>query len=73
MWQIYKKTGKDNYYKEVLNTATNEIGKYERDFEYKLLQNRKSHSKSLYADVRSKQNVRGKVGPPVGVIMLGIL
>ena len=34
-----------------------------RDFEHKLAQNIKSYSKSFYAYVRSKQNVRDIVGP----------
>ena len=34
-----------------------------RKFEHKLAQNIKSDSKNLYAYVRSKQNVRDKVGP----------
>ena len=34
-----------------------------RNFEHKLAQNIKSDSKSFYAYVRSKQNVRDKVGP----------
>ena len=33
------------------------------DFEHKLAQHIKSDSKSFYAYVRSKQNVRDKVGP----------
>ena len=34
-----------------------------RNFEHKLAQNIKSDSKSFYAYVRSKPNVRDKVGP----------
>ena len=66
MWQIYKHTGKDNDYKvynEALNSATNEVRKSKRNFEYKLALNIKSDSKSVYAYVRRKQNVGGKVGP----------
>ena len=37
--------------------------KYKRNFEHKLAQNIKSDNKSFYAYVRSKQNVRDKVGP----------
>ena len=37
--------------------------KSKRKFEHKLAQNIKSDSKSFYAYVRSKQNVRDKVGP----------
>ena len=66
MWRVYKHTGKDQdyvVYKEALNAATNEVRKSKRDFELKLVQNIKSDSKSFYAYVRSKQNVRDKVGP----------
>ena len=66
MWTVYKHTGKDQdyvVYKEALNVATNEVRKYKRNFELKLAQNIKSDSKSFYAYVRSKQNVRDKVGP----------
>ena len=49
--------------KEALNAATNEVRKAKRNFEHKLAQNIKSDSKSFYAYVRSKQNVRDKVGP----------
>ena len=66
MWRIYKHTGKDQdyvFYKEALNAATNEVRKSKRNFELKLAQNIKSDSKSFYAYVRSKQNVRDKVGP----------
>ena len=63
---VYKHTGKDQdyvVYKEALNAATNEVRKSKRNFELKLVKNIKSDSKSLYAYVRSKQNVRDKVGP----------
>ena len=66
MWRVYKDTGKDQdyvVYKEALNTATNEVRKSKRNVELKLAQNIKSDSKSFYAYVRSKQNVRDKVGP----------
>ena len=66
MWRVYKHTGKDTdyeVYKEALNAATNEVRKSKRNFEHKLAQNIKSDSKSFYAYVRSKQNVRDKVGP----------
>ena len=66
MWRVYKHTGKDTdyeVYKEALNAATNEVRKSKRNFEHKLAQNIKSYSKSFYAYVRSKQNVRDKVGP----------
>ena len=66
MWRVYKHTGKDKdyeAYKEALNAATNEVRKTKRNFEHTLTQNIKSDSKSFYAYVRSKQNVRDKVGP----------
>ena len=56
-------TDKDyDAYKEALNAATNEVRKSKRNVEHKLAQNIKSDSKSFYAYVRSKQNVRYKVG-----------
>ena len=66
MWRVYKHTrkGKDHdAYKEAPNPATNEVRKSKRNVEHKLAQNIKSDSKSFYAYVRSKQNVRDKVGP----------
>ena len=66
MWRVYKHTGKDtdyDAYKKALNAATNEVRKSKRNFEHRLSQNIKSDSKSFYAYVRSKQNVRNKVGP----------
>ena len=66
MWRVYKHTGKDEdyeVYKEALNATTNEVRKSKRNVELKLAQNIKSDSKSFYAYVRSKQNVRDKVGP----------
>ena len=68
IWRVYKHTGKDKdyeVYKEALNAATNEARKSKRNFEHKLAQNITSDSNSFYADVRSKQNVRDKVGPLV--------
>ena len=53
----------DDAYKEALNAATNEVRKYKRNVEHKLAQHIKSDSKSFYAYVRSKPNVRDKVGP----------
>ena len=61
MWRVYKHTGTDkdyDAYKQALNAATNEVRKSKRNFEHNLAQNIKSDSKSLYAYVRSKQNVR---------------
>ena len=66
MWRVYKHTGKDkdyDAYKEALNAATNEVRKSKRNFEHQLAQNIKSDSKSFYAYVRSKHNVRDRVGP----------
>ena len=66
MWRVYKHTGKDkdyDAYKEALNSATNEVRKYKRNFEHKLAQHIKSDSKSFYAYVRRKQNIRYRVGP----------
>ena len=63
---LYKYTGKDkdyDAYKEALNAATNEVRKSKRNFEHKLAQHIKSDSKSFYAYIRTKQNVRDKVGP----------
>ena len=65
MWRVYKRTGKDQdfeVYKEALSAATNEVRKSKRSFELKLAQNIKPDSKSFYAYVTSKQNVRDKVG-----------
>ena len=66
MWRVYKHTGKDkdyDAYKEALNAATSEVRKSKRNVEHKLAQNIKSDSKNFYAYVRSKQNVRDRVGP----------
>ena len=77
MWQVYKHTGTDKDYdanKEALNEATNEVRKSKRNFEHKLAQNIKSDSKSFYAYVRSKQNVRdiGPLEDNAGNIITGI-
>ena len=66
MWRVYKHTGTGKDYdafKEALNAASNEVRKSKRNVEHKLAQNIKSDSKSFYAYVRSKQNVRDNVGP----------
>ena len=66
MWRVYRRTRKDEdyaNYKEALNLATIEIRKSKRTLETKLAGNIKNDSKSFYAYVRSKQNVRDKVGP----------
>ena len=61
---VYKHTGNvDDYtnFKEAL--ATTEIRKSKRTFEKKLAGAIKNDSENVYAYVRSKQNVRDKVGP----------
>ena len=66
MWRVYRRTRKDEdytNYKEALNAATNEIRQSKRNYEQKLACNIKNYSKSFYAYVRSKQNVRDKIGP----------
>ncbi len=66
MWWVYKHTRNDKdyeVYKEALNAATTEVRKSKRNFEHKLAQNITSDSKSFYAYVRRKRNVRDKVGP----------
>ena len=66
MWWVYKHTRNDKdyeVYKEALNAATNEVRKSKGNFVHKLAQHIKSDSKIFYAYVRSKQNVRDKVGP----------
>ena len=66
MWRVYRRTRKDEdyaKYKEALNLATTEIRKSKRTFDKTLVGNIKNDSKSLYAYVRSKQEVRDKVGP----------
>ena len=66
MRRVYKHTVTDKdygAYKEALNAATNEVRKSKRNVEHKLAQNIKSDTKSFYAYVRSKPNVRDKVGP----------
>ena len=45
-----------------MQPATNEDRTSKRNFEHKLALNKKSDSKSFYAYVRSKQNVRDKLG-----------
>ena len=65
MWRVSRHTRKDEdyaNYKEARNIATAEIRKSKRTFEQKLAGNIKIDSKSFYAYVRSKQNVRDKVG-----------
>ena len=59
--RVYKHTGDDKdyeVYKKILNAATNENSKSKRNFDHKLAKKLKSDSKSCYAYVRSKQNVR---------------
>ena len=66
MWRVYRRTRKDEsyaIYKEALNAATNEIRQSNRSYEQKLACNIKNYSKSFYTYIRSKQNIRDKVGP----------
>ena len=68
MWRVYRRTRKDEdyiNYKEALNAAINEIRQSKRSYEQKLAYNIKNDSKSFYVYIRSKQNVRDKVGPLV--------
>ena len=68
MWRVYRRSRKDEdyiNYKETLNAATNEIRQSKRSYEQKIAYNIKNYSKSFYAYIRSKQNVRDKVGPLV--------
>ena len=65
MWRAYRRTRKDEdytNYKEALNAGANEIRQSKRSYEQKLACNIKNDSKSFYAYIRSKQNVRNKVG-----------
>ena len=67
MWRVYRRTRKHEdytYCKDAHNATTNEIIHTERSYEQKLACNIKNDSKSFYAYIRSKQNVRDKVGPP---------
>ena len=67
MWWIYSRTRKDGHYtnyKKALNAVTTEIRQYSKiSYEKKLACNITNESKTLYAYVRNKQNVRDKVGP----------
>ena len=66
MKRVYKHIGKyQDYevYKEALNAATNEVTKSNRHFLAQISTKYKIRLKSLYAYVRSKHNVRDKVGP----------
>ena len=65
MWRVYMRTRKDEdyaNYKEALNAATTETRQSKRSYEQNLAC-KKNDSKSFYAYVRSKQNVRDKVRP----------
>ena len=53
---------KTDNYKEALNAATTEIRHSKRSYDQILACNIKHYSKSLYAYIRSNQNVRDKVG-----------
>ena len=54
---------KTENYKEALNAATTKNRQSKRSDDQILACNIKHYSKSVYAYVRSKQNVRDKVGP----------
>ena len=76
MWRVYRRTRKEKdyaNYKEALNVATTEIRQSKRSYKQKLACNIKNDSKSLYAYVRSKQNVQDKVGPLEDRISQGFL
>ena len=53
---------KTDNYKEALNAATTEIRQSKRSYDQILACNIKHYSKSLNAYIRSKENVRYKVG-----------
>ena len=66
MWRFYRHTRKDEdyrSYKEALTAGTNEIRQSKRSYEQILACNITNYSKSCYAYVRSKQNVRDKDEP----------
>ena len=66
MWRVNRRTRKDEdyaNYKEALNASTTEIRQSKRSYEQKLVCNIKNDSTSFYAYVRSKQNIKDKVGP----------
>ena len=66
MWSVYRRTRKDEdyaYYKEALNAAISEIRQSKRSYEQKLACDIEYDNKSIYAYIRSKQNVQDKVGP----------
>ena len=79
MWRVYRRTRKEEdyaNYKEALNAATTEIRRSKRSYEQKLACIIKNDSKSFYTYVRSKQNIRDKVGPledSAGIIILSFL
>ena len=66
MWRVHRRTRKDEdytRYKEAHNVVMTEIRQSKRSYEKKLECNIENDSKSFYAYVRNKQNVRDKVGP----------
>ena len=67
MWRVYRRTRKDEdytYYKEALIAAMNEIRQSKRSYGQKLACNIKKTARVyIYIYIRSKQNVRDKVGP----------
>jgi len=65
MCSVYRRTGNGtsyNNYKEALNQATTVIRNSNRSYEKKLAGNIKCDSNSIYAYVRSKENIQNNVG-----------
>ena len=65
VWRVYRRTRKDEgytNYKESLNVAINEIRQSNRNYEQKCACSITNCSNGYYAYIRSKQNVRDKVG-----------
>ena len=60
---MYQKGWDYTNYKDALNAGTTRMRKSKRSYEQKLACHIKNYSKSFYAYIRSKQNVRDKVGP----------
>ena len=69
MWRVDRHTRKDEdyaNYKEALNLATTEFRKSKRTFEKKLAGNIKNDSKSFYAYVNRKFEIRSDHWKPKG-------
>ena len=68
---VYRHARKDEgnaHYKEIVNAVATESRKSKRSYEQQLDCNIKKYSKSCYAYIKSKQNLRDKVGPLEGNI-----